>query len=60
MYSLSCDCGYKTEGKDRYVVEATMWKHAMNEHMDQLKGYSVGQIVMWLKDKDKTLNSQKK
>ena len=60
MFSLVCNCGYETKGPDRYMVEAQMWQHAMGNHLEQLKGMKTEQIVQWLKDKDKTLASQKK
>ena len=60
MFSLVCDCGYKVEDKDRYVVEARMWKHALSKHFDMIKAMSELQIVEWLKNKDATLVKQAK
>ena len=60
MFSLECNCGYKTDDKDRHMAEAKMWKHALKEHKEMLEGMDVKQIAQWLKDKDKKLDAQAK
>ena len=60
MFSLVCDCGYKVEDKDKYVVEAKMWQHALGKHLDMMKAMSQSQIIAWMKNKDAMFAKQAK
>lgn len=55
MASLSCNCGYSVENENKYVVEASMWHHAIHDHSDMLQSMTVDQIEQWLVNKDKQL-----
>lgn len=56
MKSLACDCGFTVKNEDHYKVEAQMWHHAVQEHLDMLKQMTPEQLEAWLKNKDKQLS----
>ena len=55
MATLSCMCGFKVEDADHYVVEGTMWHHAMAEHKDQIAGMAADQMTDWLRKADQEM-----
>lgn len=57
MAQLSCNCGLTVENENRYVVEATMWHHAIRDHLDMLKSMTIEQLTEWLEKKDKQLGA---
>lgn len=59
MSSLSCNCGFTVENENRSVVEAKMWFHAIQDHMEMLKEMTEEQIVEWLKGTHKQLGLAK-
>lgn len=58
MPSITCNCGYKVEDKDRYKTEAKAWHHAINDHLEMLKDMTVEQIVGVLKNSDKQMGAK--
>ena len=55
MVSIVCNCGFKVEDKDHHKAEAKAWHHAINEHLDMLKGMSVEQLEGVVKNSDKQM-----
>ncbi len=55
MHSITCNCGFKVEDKDRYKAEAMAWHHAIKDHLDMLKNMTVEQLEGVLKGNDKQM-----
>jgi hypothetical protein len=58
-FALACDCGYEVKGTDPRKVEAQMWHHALDKHLDGLKTMSVNKLMDVMKGWDKTFAAQK-
>ena len=52
MKTITCDCGFKAEHEDHYMVEGIMWMHALTDHADMLKGSTPEKMAEWLKKAD--------
>jgi hypothetical protein len=57
--TIACDCGYESKGTDARKVEAQMWRHALDKHLDGVKGMSVEKLTDAMKGWDKTFASQR-
>lgn len=55
MPSITCNCGFKVEGKNNYETEAKAWHHAIKDHGDMLKEMTPEQIEKVLRDSDKQM-----
>ena len=44
MKSITCICGMKVEGANFDETEAKAWRHALDIHIDMLKGSSVQEL----------------
>ena len=55
MVKMVCDCGYKVEDKDHYMVEGKMWHHAIKDHVDMLKSRSAEELAQWIRKADATM-----
>jgi hypothetical protein len=56
---LSCDCGFTVKDENpTTVVEAKMWHHAIQDHIDMLKSMSEEQLVGWLTETHKKIGVQ--
>jgi hypothetical protein len=55
---LSCDCGFTVKDGNPTVVEAKMWHHAIQDHIDMLKSMSEEQLVGWLTETHKKIGVQ--
>jgi hypothetical protein len=55
---LSCDCGFNVKGENPTVVEAKMWHHAIQDHLDMLQSMSEEQLVGWLTETHKKIGVQ--
>ncbi len=56
MVTLTCDCGYKIEDKDHYIVEGKMWHHAIHDHAEMIASHAPEQLAEWIRKADKTMN----
>jgi hypothetical protein len=57
--AIICNCGHEVKGTDARKVEAEMWHHALDKHLDGLKSMSVEQLTDVMKGWDKTFASQR-
>lgn len=57
--SIVCNCGYESKGTDARKVEAQMWCHALDKHLDGLKTMTVDKFADVMKGWDKTFASQR-
>lgn len=57
--AITCNCGHECKGTDARKVEAAMWHHAIDKHLDGLKTMSVDKLTDVMKGWDKAFASQR-
>lgn len=57
MPSITCNCGFKAEDKDKYKVEAKIWHHAIKDHKERLEKMTQEQLEHVIRNNDKQMGT---